>query len=128
MRFIPTRVHGYLDYAVGVLLIIAPWLFGFAAGGAETWVPVILGLGAVVYSLFIDYELGLVRKIPMRAHLALDAGSGVILAVSPWIFGFAALVYIPHLALGLFEIAAAATTSAVPYDGRTARMRAASCR
>jgi hypothetical protein len=37
MRFIPTRIHGFLDYAVGVLLIVVPWLFGFAAGGAETW-------------------------------------------------------------------------------------------
>jgi hypothetical protein len=28
MRFIPTRIHGFLDYAVGVLLIVVPWLFG----------------------------------------------------------------------------------------------------
>jgi hypothetical protein len=50
-------------------------------------VAVILGLGAIAYSLFIDYELGVVRTIPMTAHLGLDAGSGVILAASPWIFG-----------------------------------------
>jgi hypothetical protein len=120
MRFIPTRVHGMADYAVGVLLIIAPWLFGFAAGGAETWVPVILGIGAIGYSLFTDYELGAVRKIPMSTHLMLDAGSGVILAVSPWLFGFADLVYLPHLILGLLEIGAALTTEKTPsYEGRT---------
>jgi hypothetical protein len=28
MRFIPTSVHGVLDYLIGALLIIAPWLFG----------------------------------------------------------------------------------------------------
>jgi hypothetical protein len=115
MRFIPTRIHGFLDYAVGVLLIVVPWLLGFAAGGAETWVPVILGLGAIAYSLFTDYELGVVRTIPMTTHLGLDAGSGVILAASPWIFGFADLVYLPHLILGLFEIAAALTTHTVAY-------------
>jgi hypothetical protein len=58
----------------------------------------------------------------MTVHLGLDAGSGVILAASPWIFGFAALVYLPHLILGLFEIilglfeiGAALTTRTVPY-------------
>ena len=46
MRFIPTRIHGMMDYAMGLLLIAAPWLFRFNRGGAETWVPVILGIGA----------------------------------------------------------------------------------
>jgi hypothetical protein len=104
-----------LDYLLGALLIAAPWLFGFAAGGAETWVPVILGAGAIGYSLFTDYELGLVRKIPMGTHLGLDAGSGILLAASPWIFGFAELVYLPHLILGLVEIAAALTTQKTPH-------------
>ena len=114
MRFIPTRVHGIADYAMGGLLIVAPWLLGFAAGGAETWVPVILGFGAIGYSLFTDYELGLVRRIPMRTHLGLDAASGAVLAASPWLFGFAELVYLPHLILGLLEIGAALTTRTTP--------------
>lgn len=45
MRFIPTRVHGMLDYLIGILLIAAPWLFDFDRGGMETWIPVILGAG-----------------------------------------------------------------------------------
>jgi hypothetical protein len=47
MRFIPTRIHGIMDYAMGLLLIAAPWIFRFNRGGAETWVPVILGIGAI---------------------------------------------------------------------------------
>ena len=120
MRFIPTRIHGALDYLVGVLLIAAPWLLGFAGGGAETYVPVALGLGALVYSVFTDYELGVVRRVPMPTHLLLDLGSGLLLAVSPWLFGFADGtattdgVWAPHLVLGLFEVAAALTTKRVP--------------
>jgi hypothetical protein len=110
MRFIPTRTHGVLDYTVGLLLVIAPWLFDFARGGAETWVPVALGAGALVYSLFTKYELGGVRKIPMPVHLTLDLVSGVLLAASPWLFGFAAEVWAPHLLVGLFEVAAALMT------------------
>lgn len=30
MRFIPTKIHGVLDYIAGLALIAAPWLFGFA--------------------------------------------------------------------------------------------------
>jgi hypothetical protein len=118
MRFIPTRIHGVLDYGVGALLIVAPWLFGFAEGGADTWVPVILGAAAILYSLLTNYELGAVRAISMPAHLGLDAASGLVLAISPWLFGFAELVWLPHLVLGLVEIGAALTTSTVPFEGK----------
>ena len=114
MRFIPTRIHGFLDYLMGALLIVAPWLFGFAAGGAETWVPVVLGVGALLYSLLTDYELGAVKVLSMSAHLWLDVLSGSLLAVSPWLFGFSDFVVWPHLILGLLEVAAAITTRRVP--------------
>lgn len=118
MRFIPTRIHGVLDYLVGVLLIVAPWLFQFARGGAETWVPVILGAGTLLYSLLTDYEMGAIRRISMPVHLGLDAAAGVLLAVSPWLFGFATFVWEPHLVVGLIEVLAAVTTERVPYRQR----------
>lgn len=118
---LPTRVHGMLDYLLGALLIGAPWLFGFAAGGAETWVPVALGAGVLLYSLFTDYELGVVKKLQMPAHLLLDALGGLLLAVSPWMFGFDEVVWIPHVALGLVEAVTAAITNTVPgYERRRA--------
>jgi hypothetical protein len=117
MRFIPTKVHGYLDYLMGALLIAAPWLFDFAAGGAETWVPVILGAGAILYSLMTDYELGVTKGISMRTHLMLDLMSGILLAASPWLFGFADYVWEPHLILGLLEIGAALMTKREPAYG-----------
>jgi hypothetical protein len=117
MRVIPTRVHGMLDYLVGALLIAAPWLFDFNRGGAETWVPVILGASAILYSLFTDYELGAVRRIPMPTHLMLDLGSGLLLAASPWLFGFSDYVWAPHLIVGLIEIGTSLITRPVPADG-----------
>ena len=121
MRFIPTRVHGMMDYLVGVLLIAAPWLFDFDRGGAETWVPVLLGASAIVYSLFTDYELGVVRRLPMPTHLMLDLGSGILLAASPWLFGFSEYVWQPHLVVGLIEIGTSLMTRRVPDTGhRTA--------
>ena len=125
MRFLPTRVHGMLDYGMGALLIAAPWLFGFAgdADGAATWVPVVLGLGVIAYSLLTDYELGAVRKIPMPTHLLLDLGGGVLLALSPWLFGFADWVWVPHLVLGLLEVGAALVTKKHPAVERAPHAR-----
>jgi hypothetical protein len=114
MKIISTRVHGVLDYLVSALLIASPWLFDFARGGAETWVPVILGAGAILYSLMTDYEYSISRSISMKTHLNLDLFSGVFLAASPWIFGFNDYVYVPHLVLGILEIGAALMTETVP--------------
>lgn len=111
MRFIPTRIHGLLDYLVGVVLILAPWIFGFAdTTAAAMWVPVILGAGVILYSLLTDYEWGLVHTIPMPIHLWLDGIGGLVLLLSPWLFGFADAVWVPHVILGIIEIGAAVTT------------------
>ena len=104
---------------MGAILIAAPWLLGFARGGAETWVPVALGASAILYSLFTDYELSISKSLSMRTHLTLDVLSGVFLAVSPWIFGFHEFVYLPHLIFGILEIGAGTMTETTPhYAGR----------
>lgn len=118
MRVIGTKTHGILDYIVGILLILAPWILGFAAGGAETWVPVILGAGAILYSLLTDYELGVWHMISMRTHLALDMISGLLLLVSPWLFGFADYIWAPHVIVGLIEMGAAMMTEKTPHTDR----------
>lgn len=119
MRFLSTRVHGVLDYLFAALLIAAPWLLGFARGGAETWVPVAIGASALVYSLLTDYELGVVRRIQMPVHLWLDALGGAVLAISPWLFEFDEHVWVPHLVLGAVELLVAFLTNTVPgYERR----------
>jgi SPW repeat-containing protein len=118
MRFIPTRVHGMLDYASGLLLIVAPYLFGFADGTAAQYIPQALGAGILLMSLITDYEFSLAKLIPMPVHLGVDVAGGLLLAASPWLFGFADRVYWPHLILGLAEIGAGLMTRTAP-DART---------
>jgi hypothetical protein len=103
-----------VDYASGLLLIAAPWLFGFADGSAAQWAPVLLGGGILLMSLLTDYEFSLARVIPMPVHLAADAGGGLLLAASPWLFGFADRVTWPHVILGLLEVGAALMTRTSP--------------
>jgi len=104
MKVISSKMHGVLDYLVGIILIMSPWIFGFADGGREMSIPIILGILSVVYSLLTRYEFGVYKVIPFKAHLMVDALSGVLLAASPWIFNFASDVYLPHLLFGLMEI------------------------
>jgi hypothetical protein len=128
MRFIPTRLHGPLDYVVGAALIAAPWIFQFSEHTAATVVPIILGIGLIAYSLVTDYELGLRRLLPMSTHNLFDIIAGAVLAASPWIFGFAdetANVWVPHLVVGLAAVFLGLTTVQEPRQARYGRRREA---
>jgi SPW repeat len=113
MRFIPTKFHAPLDYIVGVALIAAPWIFQFSEHTAATVVPIVLGIGLIVYSLFTNYELGVWKVAPMAVHNLIDIAAGIVLAASPWLFGFAdnsTNVWVPHLVVGLAAIFLGLTT------------------
>lgn len=101
---IDTRTHGIIDYVTGALLIIAPYLFGFATGGIEQWLPQILGVLIIIMSLMTNYELSVAKVIPLKVHLGVDVAGGLLLAVSPWLFGFADLIWWPHLLVGVMEV------------------------
>jgi hypothetical protein len=106
---VPTRIHGFLDYLIGLTLVVMPFILGRGAG-PQTWLPVILGGGMVVYSLLTEYEMGVVPLIGMPAHLVLDGLGGMLMAGAPWLFGFAYIVWVPHVVLGLAAIGAALIT------------------
>ena len=110
MRILPTRVHGMIDYVFGLILLVGPYLLGFANGGAAQYVPQVLGLAIIGMSLITDYELSLARLVPMPVHLGIDMLGGVLLLASPWLFGFSNQVVWPHVILGLIEIGTAAMT------------------
>ena len=114
MRFIPTRFHGILDYIVGIFLIVAPWVLDFSENDAATWTMVIAGIIVLAQAAMTDFEVGLIRRIPMQSHLMMDFGLGVLLALSPWLFQFDDYVYMPHLIVGIFSILASLTTHRVP--------------
>jgi hypothetical protein len=119
MHIINRRVHGILDYVVGLILILSPTLFGFRGAGAATLVPVVLGFVAVLYSLMTDYELGMIKVLSFRTHLTLDVLGGILLTVSPWLFAFASRVWVPHLILGLVEIGAVVLTRTAASESDT---------
>ncbi len=104
MKLISTKIHGLLDYFGAVLLISLPWVFNFTLNHAQKNLPVVIGIIIIIYSLFTNYETGLVKLIPMKVHLVLDLVAGLILAASPWLFGFSHYFYLPHLISGLLIV------------------------
>lgn len=115
MKRLSTRAHGVLDLITAGTLVALPRVCGW--GDGVTGLLTKLGVGSLGYSMLTDYEFGMVRVLPMRAHLALDALSGATLCAAPWMFPEeddttrAALV-----GLGVFEIGAALLTRPVPDD------------
>src|SRR4029078_7184292 len=89
MRFIPTKFHAPLAYIVGAVLIAGPWIFQYSDDGAATAVSIVLGIGLIAYSLVKNYERGVWKIAPMAVHTLIDIVAGALLAVSPWLFGFA---------------------------------------
>ncbi|MEO7373591.1 MAG: hypothetical protein ABIW36_06735 [Terrimesophilobacter sp.] len=118
MRFIPTKVHGVLDYVVAVALIFAPLIFGFSSvGGAAVIVPIVLGVGLILYSLFTRYELGAIKLIAMPVHLVFDLVASLFLIASPFLFGFinqAPNAWLPHIVVGVAVIVVVAFSQPAP--------------
>src|SRR5689334_20257346 len=110
IRFVPTGIHAYFDYIGGIGLLAAPFVFGFySVGGAAVIIPMVLGVGLILYSLLTDYELGIpgLKFIPMEYHLAFDFVASAFLAISPFLFGFinkAPNAWLPHIIAGVVVI------------------------
>jgi hypothetical protein len=105
LQFIPTKVHGALDYIVAIALLFAPMIFGFKeVGGAAVAIPMVLGAGLLLYSVLTNYEWGVFKVINMRYHLIIDTIAASLLALSPFLFGFsdeAPNAWLPHIVVGI---------------------------
>src|SRR5690625_2562626 len=114
MKFLSSKVHTIIGLVVGVLLIAAPWIFGFADVDAAMWVAVIIGAIIVLSELTSTSPASPIKLVPMRVHLWMDVGNGVVLAISPWIFGFAdegTNAWLPHLIVGILVVGYALVTN-----------------
>jgi uncharacterized membrane protein HdeD (DUF308 family) len=115
-------MHGMLDYPAGILLIASPWIFGFSDIDAARNVAIVIGVVVLAQSLMTDYELSVVDVLPLSAHLMMDVVAGIVLAVSPWLFGFAdegTEAWLPHLVFGLGLLAAGLMTQRERETPRT---------
>jgi hypothetical protein len=108
-RPVDSTLHGVVDYTAGTtLLTVFPKLAGIegtrSARQARTAGAIHAG-----YSTLTDYPVGIVKLIPFKAHLALDAIGALALAATPFVTGQykeGRSQWLPHVALCLFELSA----------------------
>jgi hypothetical protein len=84
---IPAFVHGLIEYAAGVLLIAAPFLFTFDSDTA-TAVSIVAGVAVLIVASSTAMSTGLIKSIPVPAHVILDYALASLLIASPFLFGF----------------------------------------
>jgi hypothetical protein len=112
-RPIDATLHGVTAYSAGTLLVTAfPRLVGLEGTPAGRQIRTAGAIHAG-YSTLTNYPLGIVKLIPFRAHLAIDAIGAVALAAAPFVSGQykkGPRHWLPHLGLCLFELASLAMT------------------
>jgi hypothetical protein len=106
-RPIDSTLHGVTDYTVGALLTtVLPRIAGVE--GTESAMQMrIAGAAHAGYSTLTDYPLGIVKLIPYKVHLAIDALGAVAVGTLPFITGQyrkGPRHFVPHLALAAFEL------------------------
>src|SRR3954465_12129294 len=84
---IPLKAHAALEPIVAIVLIAAPWIFGFNDVGSATAVSIIVGALMLISGATTRWRLSLVKLIPLRTHFRMDLVLGAILIVAPFVFG-----------------------------------------
>ena len=84
---VPAFVHGVIEYLAGALFIAAPFLFSFDDGTA-TAVAIVAGVLILVVTASTALPTGLIKSIPVQAHVMLDFLIAIVLIAAPFIFGF----------------------------------------
>jgi len=84
---IPLGAHGLLEYGVGALLIVAPFLFGFDSDAAVA-VGIVGGVLVIVFAAVSDTPTGLVRRLPTAVHAAVDYVLAAAMIAVPFLADF----------------------------------------
>src|SRR5829696_330726 len=112
-RPVSATLHGATDYSVGAaLLTVFPRLAGIEGTRSARQIRTAAAIHAG-YSTLTDYPLGIVKLIPFKAHLALDALGALALAATPFVTGQwkkGTDQWVPHVALAAFELSSLVMT------------------
>jgi hypothetical protein len=84
---IPAFVHGVVEYLAAALFIAAPFLFAFDDDTA-TAVSIVVGVLVLVVTAFTALPTGIIKSIPVQAHVVVDYLLAALLIASPFVFAF----------------------------------------
>ena len=112
-RAVDSTLHGVVDYTAGAtLMTVLPKLLDVEGTRSARQIRTAGAIHAT-YSTMTDYPLGLVKAIPFKTHLTLDAIGALALAATPFVTGQykkGRRQWVPHVALCAFELMSLAIT------------------
>src|SRR3954453_4574850 len=112
-RPVDATLNGVVDYSAGTfLLTVFPKLAGIEGTRSAKQVRISAAVHAG-YSTLTKYPLVVMKLLPYKAHLALDALGAVALAATPFVTGQfkqGRKQWVPHVGLALFELSSLAIT------------------
>jgi hypothetical protein len=120
--------HNLLDYALGAVLIVVPWLFGFASVSSARSLFILCGGALLLYSAVTNSHYSFTKALPLGLHMTLDTIIGLALMLGPGLFGYRSEItggqYAVHLVFGLAIVASVALTKPRTEASKTSAERA----
>jgi len=87
-RPIALNTHAMLEPLMAVLIIVAPWLFGFSDVDDAKTICIVVGIVMLLAGAMTRWRYSLVKLIPLRVHFMTDLLIAAVLILSPFVFGF----------------------------------------
>ena|SRR5688572_22156785 len=85
---ISPNAHGALEPLAAIILILAPWIFGFSDVDSATAISIAVGAVMLLSGAMTQWRYSLIKLVPLRTHFMGDLLLGAVLILSPFVFGF----------------------------------------
>jgi hypothetical protein len=85
---LPLRIHAAIEPVIGIILIAAPWIFGFSDTNDAKVLCIVLGILVILSGAMTDWRVSLMRVIPLRVHFMTDLVVALVLIVAPFVLGY----------------------------------------
>ncbi len=101
LRFITKDIHAFLDYPVAIVLMTAPFVLELGTSNPlAKWLSIVVGVAALILTIFTNHKLGIIRLLSYRFHVLVDALVGVSFLAAPFILNFSGLDAFYYWGLG----------------------------
>ena len=116
--FVPLDVHAAIEPIAAIVLIAAPWIFGFSDVSSAKISSIAVGVVMLLSGAMTRWRLAVVRVIPLRVHFMTDLLLGLALIVAPFILGFSSYGAATRFMViaGVLELVTALATRWEPVD------------
>jgi SPW repeat len=85
---IALNVHAAVEPLIAIVIIAAPWIFGFSDADDAKVVCIAVGALMLIAGSMTDWRLSIARVIPLRTHMMTDLALGAVLILAPFVLGF----------------------------------------